>query len=223
MDRVFKERETHIKRYPQFNVLDNTILTLESIRDILLKKGEGNTIRILEIGTKRSNPAVSTHHKPLFSDIPHLQYDMLDYQSGLDVDIVCDLHKTEGTIPDNYYDLIISCSTFEHLKYPQLCAHNLMKSLTIDGMLFISTHQTYPLHGYKYDYYRFSREALKSLFSPKMNMKELSSYFDGICAILPHRTVEGWNTVAESYLNVIFVGIKIAQTPATYIYDIDTT
>jgi len=146
---------------------------------------------------------------------------MTDYQSGLDVDVVCDLHKTSGIFNDNFFDIIISCSTFEHLKYPQLCGHNLMKMLNIGGIIYIQTHQTYPLHGYKYDYYRFSREALKSIFSKKMNMKTISTMFTGSCVIIPEENIGGWNDVAESYLNVVYVGEKIDETPEEYIYDID--
>lgn len=146
---------------------------------------------------------------------------MTDYQSGLDVDVVCDLHKTVDIFKDKSYDIIISCSTFEHLKYPLLCGHNLMKMLKIGGIIFIQTHQTFPLHGYKYDYYRFSREALKSIFSKKMNIKTLSSHFNGNCAIIPENNTNNWNHVAESYLNVIFIGEKIDETPEQYIYDMD--
>ena len=121
---------------------------------------------------------------------------------------------------NNSFDIIISCSTFEHLKYPQLCGHNLMKMLNIGGIIYIQTHQTFPLHGYKYDYYRFSREALKSIFSKKMNMKTISTFFSHNCVIIPEN-VPAWNDVAESYLNVDYVGEKIDETPEEYIYDID--
>jgi predicted SAM-dependent methyltransferase len=102
---------------------------------------------------------------------------MTDYQNGLDVDIVCDLHKTDTIFNDKSFDLIISCSTYEHLKYPQLCSHNLMKMLKIGGIIYIQTHQSFPLHGYKYDYYRFSREALKSIFSKKNEYKDYFKLF----------------------------------------------
>jgi len=58
---------------------------------------------------------------------------MTDYQDGIDVDVVCDLHKTNETFKHEEFDLILSFSTFEHLKYPQLVSHNLMKILKVGG------------------------------------------------------------------------------------------
>jgi hypothetical protein len=93
-----------------------------------------------------------------------------------------------------------------------------MKLLSINGIIFIQTHQTYPLHGYKYDYYRFSREALESLFPKTMGMTLLSSYFTHLCMIVPHDRINTWNNVAESYLNVILITKKINKTPENFIY-----
>ena len=39
-----------------------------------------------------------------------------------------------------------------------------MKALKVGGLIYIQTHQSFPLHGYPHDYFRFSREALASLF-----------------------------------------------------------
>lgn len=226
MQELFNKRNHHFKTYLEFNKIDQPIINIKELIQFAVHKAndlkkEGKNLKILELGTKRSQNNNPTNKKNLFINIPNIDYVMTDYQNGLDVDIVCDLHKTSSIFNDNSFDIIISCSTFEHLKYPQLCGHNLMKILTVGGIIFIQTHQTYPLHGYKYDYYRFSREALKSIFSSKMNMKTLSTHFNGSCVILPEQNLDTWNDVAESYLNVVFVGEKIGETPKEYIYDID--
>ena len=223
---LIDKREKHIKQYLEFNKLEEYPLNINHIvqwangcaSNNLLKQEK---FRILELGTKRSKEAVPTNKKHLFQHIKNLEYVMTDYQEGIDVDVVCDLHKTAQVFQDETFDLIISFSTFEHLKYPQLCSHNLMKLLKIGGRIVIQTHQTFPLHGYKYDYFRFSREALKAIFSQKMNFKTITSYFNSQCAIVPHTDYGVWNDVAESYLNVVYIGEKTDKTPNTYIYDID--
>ena len=96
-----------------------------------------------------------------------------------------------------------------------------MKILKVGGRIVISTHQSFPLHGYKYDYYRFSREAIKSIFSKKMNFITITSYFTDSCVIIPHNNMNVWNHLAESYLNVFYIGEKINKTTDEYIYDID--
>ena len=223
---LIKNRISHINKYKQFNVIEQNRFDLNHIIDWVkisaeIKKENGEKFRILELGTKRSKDDSPTNKKNLFLGINNVEYIMTDYQSGIDVDIVCDLHKIDGIFDTESFDLILSCSTFEHLKYPQLCSHNLMKILKIGGKIVIQTHQTYPLHGYKYDYFRFSREALKSIFSKKMNFSTVTSYFTHNCVIIPHDNVNGWNNVAESYLNVFYIGEKNNKTPKEYIYDID--
>lgn len=221
-----KRRKNHINSHQEFNIQEEHKFTLYDIINWVKitannKKEKGETFRILEVGTKRSEHNRPTHKKNLFSDINNLEYVMTDYQNGLDVDVVCDLHKTRGTFDDETFDLILSFSTFEHLKYPQLCAHNLMKMLKIGGRIVIETHQTFPLHGYKYDYFRFSREAIKSIFSKKMNFITITSYFTGDCVIIPHEQIPVWNDVAESYMYIFYIGEKQDKTPEEYIYDID--
>jgi 2-polyprenyl-3-methyl-5-hydroxy-6-metoxy-1,4-benzoquinol methylase len=220
------KRENHIKNHQEFNIEEEYKFNLNDLVnwvEIISKKYEinGKNVKILELGTKRSINSRPTHRRDYFKNIKNIEYIMTDYQEGLDVDVVCDLHKTEDVFENESFDLIISFSTFEHLKYPQLCAHNLMKLLKIGGRILIETHQTFPLHGYKHDYFRFSREAIKSIFSKKMNFKTITSYFVGDCVIIPHEQPSCWNDVAESYLNIFYIGEKIDKTPQEYIYDID--
>ena len=218
---LVKKREEHLVHHLEFNKEEEYRFNLYDIVNwckIISKTKD--KVSILEIGTRRSKPNVPTHKKNFFNNIPNIDYTMSDYQDGIDVDVVCDLHKTEGVF-NKKFDLIIGFSVYEHLKYPQLISHNLMKLLNIGGRIYIDTHQTYPLHGYKYDYYRFSREALKSIFSKKMNFKTITSYFSNNCVIIPHENLNNWNNVAESYLHVTYIGEKVDETPDEYIYDID--
>ncbi len=220
-------RENHFNIHGiQFNNIEENRFDLNSLREWAIqvsdiRLSEGKTFRILELGTKRSDPNISTHHKQFFEGINNCEFIMTDYQEGIDVDVVCDLHKTSSVFENESFDLIISCSTYEHLKYPQLVSHNLMKLLRIGGRIYIQTHQSFPLHGYKYDYFRFSREALKSIFNKNMNFHTVTTYFTEPCYIMGHRDHLIWNHFAESYLNVVYIGQKMDTTPKEYIYDID--
>lgn len=226
ISKLIAKRTNHIKEYLEFNKPEEYPYDINHIvnwANIISAQNlsKGQKFRVLELGTKRSKNDTPTHKKPLFKHIKNLEYVMTDYQEGLDVDVICDIHKTEGIFTNESFDLILSFSTFEHFKYPQLCSHNLMKMIKIGGRIVIQTHQTFPLHGYKYDYFRFSREALKSIFSNKMNFSTVTSYFSYPCAIVPHTDYGVWNDVAESYLNVVYIGEKNNKTPSEYIYDIE--
>jgi SAM-dependent methyltransferase len=215
----------HVQKNTEFNVITEPILSLHDIAS-LLSKIPGKK-RILECGTKSYKGRGENSYlgicdykfKTLFDGID-CDYVMTDYESGDCVEIVSDLQNPKELLAMEGFDLIINVSVLEHVKYPILACHNMCKLLKPEGYIFLGTHQTFHLHGYKYDYFRFSREALKSLFPPTMNMKVLSSSFANLVQIIPDDKVSIWNYLAEAYLNVDIVVKKIGPTPDTFIFDL---
>ena len=174
--------------------------------------------RVLELGTKRSITARSTRHDAW---IPNAgEYLGADIENGPDVDIIADVHYLTQVTGEEQFDIIISCSTFEHFKYPHLAAHEVMKALRVGGVLFIQTHQAFPLHAYPHDYFRFSREALAGLFGTQMGFRVLATDYEfpaKICSLREPHTAN-----FPSFLNVLLFGEKFDQTPQTYIFEYDT-
>ena len=175
--------------------------------------------RVLELGTMRSIPTRSTRHDDW---VPHAQqYLGTDIAAGVDVDIVADVHRLTQTVGEEQFDIIISCSSFEHFKYPHLAAHELMKALKIGGILFIQTHQAFPIHSYPYDYFRFSREALAGLFGTQMGFHVKATDYEFPARVFTLRDPSVPQHPA--YLNVRLYGEKTAATPAEYIFDFDVS
>jgi SAM-dependent methyltransferase len=116
--------------------------------------------RILELGTKQSIPGRSTHHKEW---APHARWTLADFQDGEDVDIVADAHRLEDVFPCGTFDAVVSCSTFEHIQRPWLAAASIAKVMAPGAVVFIQTHNAFPIHSYPSDYWRFSEEALRTL------------------------------------------------------------
>lgn len=183
---------------------------------------ENKKLTIMEIGTKRSNPYVPTHHKHLFKNVE--KYVMVDIEDGLDVDVVCDVHRLSEYFEDCSFDVIISCSGYEHFKYPQLVSHNLLKCLRKNGVIYIQTHQTFPLHGYPNDYFRFSLDALDSLFPRSMGTELLAKSYDFPVSILPidgnKELLKNWNIFGKSFLNSCIIIRKTDDTPNNFIYEL---
>jgi len=174
--------------------------------------------KVLELGTKRSLASRSTRHD---ARVPHAtEYLGTDLEPGPDIDLVADVHQLTRVTGEERFDIIIAASTFEHFKYPHLAAHEIMKALRIGGVVYLQTHQTFPLHAYPYDYFRFSREALAGLFGTQMGFRVLMTDY-----IFPARLYSRREPVLAdlpSYLNVSLLGEKISQTPTTYVYELDT-
>jgi len=172
--------------------------------------------RVLELGTIRSIPDRSTRHDHW---VPNAgEYLGTDIKAGVDVQVVADAHRLSKVVGEEQFDIIISCSTFEHLKYPHLAAHQLMKTLKIGGILYIQTHQSFPLHAYPYDYFRFSREALAGLFGTKMGFRVIATgYSIPLSLYSPHSL----DRDAPAFANVQLYGEKIDETPNDYVYEFD--
>ncbi len=172
--------------------------------------------RVLELGAKRSVPGRSTMHRDW---VPHAaEFLGTDIEEGADVDIVADAHRLSDVVGEECFDVILSCSTFEHLKYPTLAAHEVMKALKIGGLLYVQTHQSFPLHGYPFDYFRFSREALESLFGASMGIEVVAANNDFPARIYSRRVAQSHHLPA--YLNTTLWAEKRAPTPAEYRYEL---
>lgn len=158
---------------------------------------------ILELGTLRweTNP---THH--LEWAPPGSTYVMSDVAAGTDVDVVADAHDL-SPFPAATFDAVVCCSVWEHLARPWLAAQAVARVLKPAGMAYVSTHQTFPLHGYPNDYWRFSTEALDVLFTDA-GLERVETGYGYPAAIVPGPEVTRWNTAAPAWLNVTGVYAK---------------
>lgn len=119
---------------------------------------------VLEMGVCRSNPSIPTMHRTWAAD--DANFIGTDFQAGLDVDVVADAHCLSLAFPLDYFDVIISVSIFEHIQYPWIAAAEVAKILKPGGRCFIHVPWMFPFHGFPNDYFRYSKEGLRSLFEP---------------------------------------------------------
>lgn len=186
---------------------------MSSVGDFLPRARSMHEPRILELGTRRSDPDKSTRHDDLISNAG--EFIGTDFQDGIDVDVVADVHVLSEVFGEKTFDIVLSFSTLEHIKYPHVAAHEIMKTLKVGGLLFIQTHQTFPLHSFPSDYFRFSVDALANLFGTRMGFVVLGTEYQFPVEI--HSDELG--ILNDAYLNVHLYGEKIGETPAEYIYD----
>lgn len=173
--------------------------------------------RVLELGTRQSVPGRSTRHEAW---VPHAaEFLGVDREPGPDVDVAADIHRLSAVLGPERFDIVISCSTFEHLKYPHLAALEILKVLAIGGLLFVQSHQTFPLHHYPADYYRFSREALAALFGTRLGFRTIATEYVFPAQVRAAREPKLRNLPA--YLNVHLFGEKVGPTPENYVFELD--
>ncbi len=173
-----------------------------------------STPSVLEIGTRRAIPDRSTLRKDW---VPHArEYIATDFQDGLDVDVVADAHHLSAVFGENRFDIVISCATYEHLQYPWIATTEICRVLKLGGMVFVHTVQTFPLHDFPQDYWRFTVDGLKTLFSQHIGFLPIAVDYEFPCTIVSER--EPATADFQSFLNVCIVAEKIRHPPPGFAY-----
>jgi hypothetical protein len=104
--------------------------------------------RLLEIGSRARSGNTYRHLFP--SDI---EYIGIDITEGPNVDVVCDAHTLSRSLGWQF-DFAFSVSTFEHLLMPWVAVLELNKVMKLGGLVFVQSHQTWPLHEQPVDGWR---------------------------------------------------------------------
>jgi SAM-dependent methyltransferase len=176
------------------------------------------TRRVVEFGTAQAVPGRSTHSLALFPNLDRSSYTMVDIKPGPDVDVVADLHA----LPPDWtgrYDACIANAVFEHLERPWIAAKEVARILAPGGACYISTHQTFPLHAYPKDFFRFSTDALALIFADA-GLEVLAceyAYRTKIVMppeLLPKSQIKAWNAQFPSYALVMLAARKPEPPPA---------
>lgn len=134
-----------------------TKATLDHYLEHLALSGE-----VLEVGGFTLNKcAIDSFPAPRF------RYTGCDLAVG-DVpnSIVADITDCKDTIPDESFDVVLSCDVFEHIDRPWLAASEIARILRPGGIVLTRTVWAWRNHPCPIDYWRFSPECLDFLFSP---------------------------------------------------------
>lgn len=153
---------------------------------------------VLEIGTRRWQGDLPTHHGAWMPEDACLI--KTDCTEGYDVDIVTDAHHLD--FPSDVFDAVIAVSVWEHLKRPWIAAYEVARVLRPGGHAYVATHQSFPIHGYPDDYWRFTDAGLDLLFADA-GLDTVAVGYSYPCTIDPGVEVTRWNPTAPAFLTVI--------------------
>ena len=93
----------------------------------------------------------------------------IDIQKKVNVDVVCDVHNLPSSLGE--FDVVICNALLQYCHSPQIVAQQFHNVLKDGGYLFVDAPWMQPFCPDTPDRYRFSEEALKSIFS-KFNIEE---------------------------------------------------
>lgn len=159
--------------------------------------GEIENPRILELGSRVVTKEALRYMLEL--NFPH-EYAGLDIHEGPNVDVVCDAHELSSVFPHDHFDVVMSKAVFEHLAMPWKVVLEINKILKPNGLLFINTLQTFPLHEKPWDFWRFSDEAWKILLNRWTGYEIMYSNMEFPCRVIPEGNIPDGETNHEAYL-----------------------
>lgn len=99
--------------------------------------------------------------RPMF---PEKEYVGADFREGPGVDMVLNLHDIH--LPDDSVGTVLLVDTIEHVEFVRKAINEVNRILKPSGILVMSSHMDFPIHGYPNDYWRFTPSAFESLLSP---------------------------------------------------------
>jgi SAM-dependent methyltransferase len=164
---------------------------------------------VFELGTKRSIPDRCTMHKEW---IPQAKaWVGIDFEPGADVDVVANAENlfrdlVSAGAEHRWADVVISCSTFEHIQRPWLAAEQIGKVLQPGGLFFVQTHQTFPLHAYPWDYWRYTIDSLRLLFQEFGGLTIIDAAYEFPATIVSAQDPRSAN--GPAFLNVCLIARK---------------
>lgn len=182
------------------------IFDFYSINSSCGKNSSEDKGKMLEIGG--SNTLNSSNK---FKEFEYLN---LDIEPNKELPTLVGDITTRIDLPDEYFDVIVSHQTFEHIKEPWKAAEEMVRLLKPGGFLYVSTVWSWRYHPVPVDYWRFSPDCLEFLFKDLSKLEsnfnlskrrqDMRGYWPNSADAVPVDEFGGWR---ENWL-VYFAGIK---------------
>lgn len=178
----------------------------ESLTDRFFDRLASGAWDVLEVGTRGWDGREPRHHKARVMGNPANRWTGCDALPGPGVDVVADLCELSRHFPAGRFGAAVVPAVLEHVARPWEAAAELAKVVRPGGLLFVSTHHTFPHHEYPRDYFRFTADGLRALFGAWSGWRVLSAEHEFPCKVVPMGNLwphaDGWNFEADAWLNV---------------------
>lgn len=147
-----------------------------------------NHLSVLEIGSRIVSPG-SVSKRSLFSGAS--EYVGFDYYQDANTDVVGDAHKLSSYFGGREFDAVFSLSVLEHIAMPWLVAVEINRVLKTGGLTFHNTPTAVPIHERPWDFWRYTEESLKVLFSRPHGFDVLRTGYTTPVRIYPDAAIDG--------------------------------
>jgi len=117
---------------------------------------------VLEVGAYNVNGTL----KDKIMEFNPKTYVGVDIREGPNVDLVCDIGDLDFVFDSESFDLVVCTEVLEHVKDWPRAIQNLKTVVAPGGVILITVPTVgFPYHEYPSDYWRFTLDNLRSIFS----------------------------------------------------------
>jgi SAM-dependent methyltransferase len=116
---------------------------------------------IIDIGAYDLNGSL----RPFMQSLGANSYLGIDSRPGSGVDIVCTAEDLLDRFGPHCFDIVISTSTFEHIRHWRVALTNMKHVCRENGLIVFSVPVQWPFHAYPNDFWRFSASDITTLFA----------------------------------------------------------
>ena len=128
----------------------------------VLQEKDIKSRRVLEVGAYNVNGTV----RPYIESHQPLSYIGTDMRKGPGVDIQASMEELITVFGPYSFELVICTEVLEHVEHWQEGLQNLIEVARDGGLILITTRSKgFPLHDFPHDYWRFSKEDFKNIFT----------------------------------------------------------
>jgi SAM-dependent methyltransferase len=117
--------------------------------------------RVIEVGSYDVNGSL----RYIVELIKPTEYIGVDIIEGPGVDIICSVENLVQKFGKDSFDIVLSTCTLEHIRNWKKAISNIKNVCKPNGIILIIVPSDWPFHVYPYDFWRYSKEDIKSIFS----------------------------------------------------------
>lgn len=126
-----------------------------------LTKEEIKGKRIIEVGSYDINGSL----RYIVELLEPAEYIGTDIAKGPGVDVICPAENLVEKFGKESFDVVISTCTLEHIKDWKKAISNIKNICKPNGIILIIVPSDWPYHECPYDFWRYKKEDIKSIFS----------------------------------------------------------
>ncbi len=164
-----------LRVYTNPKITDDIYLHFSEIRDHIKRYSNEIYGDVLDIGAGKSP------YKDFFKNAKnYIKLDKFDHAGK--PDIIAD--ATKIPLKNSSIDSVVCFQLLEHVQDPQKVIDEIYRILKKNGVCLLTTHMSAALHGEPYDYFRFTKYALKDILFRKFKNVEIRANGGALLSIM---------------------------------------